>query len=55
VTERVSRHEVDQPDVRPCGKIALTQHVAAQVVLPDDRKIPSAVPPADFRRGRRFA
>ena len=47
VTERVPRHEVDQPDVRPCGHVVLAQHVAAQVVLPDDGKVPAAVPPAD--------
>jgi hypothetical protein len=35
VTERVPRYEVDQPDVRSVGDVTLTQHVAAQVVLPD--------------------
>jgi hypothetical protein len=52
VTEHMSRHEVDQPDVRPAGDVMLAQHVPAQVVLPDDRKVPTAVPSADLR-GRR--
>jgi hypothetical protein len=51
VTERVPRHEVDQPDVRPCGDVALAQHVAAQVVLPDDGKVPPAMSPPNLRCG----
>jgi hypothetical protein len=55
VTERVPRHEVDQRDVCPSGHVTLAQHFAAQVVLPDNRKVPAAVPPANLRGGRRFA